>query len=95
MSPSDANPSLLPPETILQHHIVPLAVEGEMLRVGVCEQPSPALLRDLAFLTGKTIVPIDLDASELEALLEAHLQSITSGASKDGLASQAHIQTLP
>lgn len=74
---------LLPPETIQQHRIVPLAVEGEMLQIGVIQSPSAPLLRDLAFLTGKTIVPVEMETEEVEALLEAHL-NLSTGASEAG-----------
>ena len=68
---------LLPPETIQQHRIVPLAVEGEALQVGVDGPPAATLLRDLAFLTGKAIVPVEMDPAEIDAWLEAHLLSMT------------------
>ena len=70
VSPSDDILGLLPPETIRQHRIVPLAVEGETLQVGVGRPPALPLLRDLAFLTGKTVVPVELETEEVEALLE-------------------------
>ena len=69
---------LLPLEIIQQHRIVPLAAQGEILQVGVIEKPGAPLLRDLAFLTGKTIVPVELEASEVEALLDTYLSTMTS-----------------
>ena len=78
-APSDDMLGLLPPETIQQHRVVPLAVEGETLQVGVVGPLAVPLMRDLAFVTGKTIVPIELDPAEIDALLEAHLLRVTSG----------------
>ena len=69
--------ALLPPETIQQHRIVPLAVRGAVLQVGVDAPPRPTLLRDLAFLTGKTIEPVDMDPAEIDALLGDELLSVT------------------
>ena len=60
--------NLIPPETIQQHRIVPLAVEGDVLQVGVSRSPEPGLLRDLAFVTGKTIVPVKVEAATVDDL---------------------------
>ena len=79
---SDDILELLPPETIQQHRIVPLAVEGEALQVGMAQPLPPPLLRDLAFLTGKTIVPVEMETEAVEVLLEAHLSTVTSETSK-------------
>lgn len=76
-APSDDMLGLLSPETIQQHRVVPLAVEGEALQIGVDRPPAATLLRDLAFLTGKTIVPVEMDPAEIDAWLEAHLLSVT------------------
>ena len=69
---------LLPPETIQQHRVVPLALEGRTLQIGVATPLPPSLLRDLAFLTGKAIVPVELAAAEIEAFLEEHVQALSA-----------------
>lgn len=64
--------ALLPPETMRQHRIVPLALEGRTLQIGVATPPEATLLRDLAFLTGRNIVPVELAAEEIDAFLAEH-----------------------
>jgi len=70
---------LLPPEAIQRHRIVPLALEGTTLQIGVVETPTATLLRDLAFLTGKTIVPVKVDRAEIDAFLEEHVSGVPEG----------------
>lgn len=47
-------------DVIRKHRVVPLAAHNGTLEVGVAQPASAALVRELAFLTGKTIVPVTL-----------------------------------
>lgn len=80
---------LLPAETIHACRVVPLELQGNELHVGVATEPSPALLRDLAFTTGKRIIPVSISEDELAAFLEAQgivtaTQPLSEARSSDG-----------
>jgi len=63
---------LLPAAFIRSRRVIPVAVKGETLEVGVETPPTPDLLEELAFLTGRTVVPVRVAPDEVEAFLEAY-----------------------
>ncbi|MDX1545798.1 MAG: GspE/PulE family protein [Rhodothermales bacterium] len=69
MSP-EAAADWIPPDVLHQHGLVLLGAEGDVLRVGAAAPPPPLLLRDLAFMTGKTIEPVELSPDALAARLD-------------------------
>lgn len=62
----------LPVTWMYRHRIVPLGVEDGVLRVGAVIEPEPAVLRDLAFLTGKTVVSVPVGRAEVDAFVRAY-----------------------
>lgn len=65
--------SLIPPATVRQHRIVPVALQDGVLEVGVAGRPTAEVLRELAFLTGQAIRPVPTEAAEIDAWIDEHL----------------------
>jgi len=64
---------LLPREFMVRHRVVPLAMEGAMLTVGLADEPSPELLGRLrTHLPGMELRPVHLGAGQLGLLLGGH-----------------------
>lgn len=63
----------LPIETIRQHRVIPLAGSDQTLRIGTAQPPGAALLRELAFLSGKGVSFETIDEQTIDAFLEAHV----------------------
>jgi type IV pilus assembly protein PilB len=64
--------ALLPEPFIRQHRVLPLAVNGERLEIAVAGRPSAGLLRELAFVTGKKVIPIEVDGDFVDAQIAQH-----------------------
>ncbi len=70
--PSATALALVPREVMRKHNLVPLAVQDNTLSVALKQLPGSALLRELSFLTGCQIEPIQVEADQLQALLKTH-----------------------
>lgn len=79
----------LPLETVRQHRVIPLEATREGLRIGTARPPGAALLRELAFLSGKGVSFETVEESTIEAFLEAHIPlSLFDDESAEALESQ-------
>lgn len=68
--PNERNlPDLLPADIVCRYRVMPLSMRGRVLEVGVAEQPDAALLRDLAFLTGRNILPVIVESAAIDAFI--------------------------
>ena len=72
LNPSKEALALLSLEVLHTHRVVPFALSGDRLEVAMDGLPSQALIRELAFLTGCTVVPVQVEAAALDALLAAY-----------------------
>ncbi|MDZ4699070.1 MAG: GspE/PulE family protein [Rhodothermales bacterium] len=70
-TPAPALLALLPAVLAHRHRVVPLALSGRELEVGVEALPEPAVARRLALVTGRRIRPVPLPAEDLAELLSA------------------------
>lgn len=59
----------IPTSTWHQHRLALLGCEAGTLTVGVEDTPSPSLLRDLAFMTGLTVVPTHVEPHVIDDFL--------------------------
>ncbi|MFK7849034.1 MAG: GspE/PulE family protein [Rhodothermales bacterium] len=67
----------LPQETMRLYRIIPLKEDAQFFSLGVSKPPSIGLLRDLSFMLGKQVVPVQLPADEIESFLKKNLNSST------------------
>ncbi len=65
--------AFVPPEVIRRHRVVPRAASSRVLEIGVAAEPAAGLLRDLAFATGRAVVPVFIDAQEIDRFIAAHV----------------------
>ncbi len=64
---------LLPRDFMVRHRVVPLAMAGTTVTVGLADEPSPGLLGRLrTHLPGMELRPVHLEARRLDGLLGAH-----------------------
>ncbi len=68
-TPAPAVLALVPAALALRHRVVPLALSGRDLEVGVEAPPEPGVARRLALVTGRRIRPVALPAEDLAELL--------------------------
>jgi twitching motility protein PilT len=64
---------LLPRDFMARHRVVPLAVDGTTLTIGLTDEPSPEVMQRLrSHLPGMELRPVHLDARRLGQLLGGH-----------------------
>ena len=74
-APPQAEPAghLLPIQVVRERRMIPLAVGEGVIEVGLeALPPPPQLLRELAFLTGRRPVPVQVSAERVDAYLAQH-----------------------
>ena len=81
--------SIFPPDVVRTKRILPLSEENGILEIGVEQALNHAALRDLAFLTGKTIIQKPAGEAEVDAFIKQYIPTVKQKDIDYGIEAQA------